>query len=144
MKFINAYLLFLVVIVGCGKTDNPTNADNVIYGQIWDGVSGNAIGQAGVRLSSPYDLSLALFDTSDGSGYYSFENMDSGKYDITVEATGYLKAVGQVIHEGGESFRNFALTPDTTDTAHARPGRYPLTKSPFEPKFVRVGQIVAY
>lgn len=121
MKYGRAYLLLIVLFLGCSDRANPINAANVIYGRIWDKDTGTPIHQAGVLVKSPQDLSFFKFDSTNAYGDYAFENLDPGTYNLTVEAVGYEDAVGQVLHEAGRSLRDFALTPDTTQAKHARP-----------------------
>jgi hypothetical protein len=115
---IPVFIFCVALLLGCSdRTRNPTNTSDLIYGYIWDKNTKNSIHGAEVTISHQVLKNEIHTDSTDSEGVYSFENPVLGAWEIAVKVKGYKKAVGGIVYDGGELYRNFELTPDTTQIA---------------------------
>lgn len=96
----------------CGVLNYPMNSDGVFVDNIMvfedtgpkytvsgtvslEGMSAPDLDGTIVTLDGP--MKNVWADTTDGSGYYEFANLDSGSYAIMMERTGYITAMDTVL-----------------------------------------------
>jgi PKD repeat protein len=102
-------IVSLLLIIGCGKDDNPVNTTNkgIISGKVTDQSSGVAIEGASI---STYPTTTNVI--SNNSGIYAIYDVEAGIYSITVTSNGYVTSTSNVNVIAGQTLVvNIALLP---------------------------------
>jgi hypothetical protein len=103
----------LIATGGCATqssvapSDGPWRFSGTISAMDGRQVSGPIVG---AHLTVTSGANAATAATSDGSGHYLFEQLDSGRFTVTIDAPGYVTAT-PVIDLYRDMEVDFALTP---------------------------------
>lgn len=106
--YIILVVIFLLIISGCSKDDNPVNTTTkgTISGRVTEQNSGNAI--SGASISTQPATSTV---TSDNNGNYTISNIEAGSYTLTATMNGYSTNSANVKVDAGQTTTvNIALT----------------------------------
>ena len=120
MKKVFFYLLCAASLAGCLEattTEGETEQTGQIWGYVSDLESGNEIANAQVELS-PVNITCK----TNSKGYYEFDELVSGNYKLTVQASGYGGVYRQVtINPGREFVCDFYLRENINSYAEVTP-----------------------
>ena len=120
MKKVFFYLLCAASLAGCLEattTEGETEQTGQIWGYVSDLESGNEIANAQVELS-PANITCK----TNSKGYYEFDELVSGNYKLTVQASGYGGVYRQVtINPGREFVCDFYLRENINSYAEVTP-----------------------